>query len=135
MSDKKPKRAYIYAYTVQTRSPDVDKQVLACRAVALANDLAIVKTEIDGGRSGQNMIGRDGLARVLKAAEAGEFDTLIIKSIDRFGGDANVSASILVRLQMYRIQLLTADGGVVSLEETAVRMVEGAGALQTQGRQ
>lgn len=135
MSDKKPKRAYIYAYTAQTRSPDVDKQVLACRAVALANDLAIVKTEIDGGRSGQNMSGRDGLARVLKAAEAGEFDTLIIESVDRFGGDANVSASILVRLQMYRIQLVTADGGVVSLEETAVSMVEGAGAFQRHGRQ
>lgn len=135
MSDKEPKRAYIYVYTAQTRSPDVDKQVLACRAVALAGDLAIVKTEIDGGRSGQNMIGRDGLARVLKAAEAGEFETLIIESVDRFGGDAHVSASILVRLQMYRIHLVTAAGGVVNLEETAVRMVDCAGALQRQGRQ
>ncbi|QBQ49552.1 recombinase family protein [Brevundimonas naejangsanensis] len=135
MSDKKPKRACIYAYTAQTCSPEVDKQVLACRAVALANDFAIEKTEIDGGRSGPNMIGRDGLARVLQAAEAGEFDTLIIKSLDRLGRDANVSASILVRLQMYRIQLVTADAGVISLEDAAVRMVEGAGALQRQARQ
>ncbi|MNE87935.1 hypothetical protein D3C80_1851830 [compost metagenome] len=80
------------------------------------------------------MVGRDGLARVLKAAEAGEFDTLIIKSIDRLGRDLNEVVSLLVRLHMYRIQLLTADGGVVSLEETAVGMVECAVVLQKRGR-
>lgn len=134
MSDPKPKRAYIYAYTAQIRSPDVEKQVRACRAVAVANDLLIVKTEIDSGRCGPNMVGRDGLARVLRAAEAGEFDTLIIKSIDRLGRVSSEVVSLLVRLNMYRIQLLTADSGLISLEEATVGMVECAASLENRGR-
>jgi len=134
MSDPKPKRAYIYAYTAQIRSPDVEKQVLACRAVAVANDLLIVKTEIDGGRCGPNMVGRDGLARVLKAAEAGEFDALIIKRVDRLGRVSSEVVSLLVRLNMHGIQLLTADSGAISLEEAAVGMVECAARLENRGR-
>lgn len=134
MSDPKPKRAYIYAYTAQIRSLDVEKQVLACRAVAVANDLLIVKTEIDGGRCGPNMVGRDGLARVLKAAEAGEFDALIIKRVDRLGRVSSEVVSLLVRLNMHGIQLLTADSGAISLEEAAVGMVECAARLENRGR-
>lgn len=76
MSGPKQKRAYVYVDTAQTRSPDVTKQVFACRAVAGARGLVIVKTEIDGGRCGPNEAGRDGRARLLEATEAARYWTL-----------------------------------------------------------
>lgn len=66
-------KACIYAYTAQTRSPDVKTQIEACRAIAEASGLTILKTEIDGGRGP-----RDGLARVLRNAGEGVFDTVVI---------------------------------------------------------
>ncbi|MNU80286.1 hypothetical protein D3C71_699140 [compost metagenome] len=114
MSGPKHKRAYVYVYTAQTRSPNVKKQVLACRAVAGAHELVIVKTEIDGGRCGLNEAGRDGRARLLEAAEAGKFDTLIIQNCDRLSRNLRDAASVMAQLAAYGIEILTVDNGMVS---------------------
>lgn len=114
MSGPKQKRAYVYVYTAQTRSPDVKKQVLACRAVAGAHELVIMKTEIDGGRCGPNEAGRDGRARLLEAAEAGKFDTLIIQNCDRLSRNLCDAVSVMAQLAAYGVEILTVDNGMVS---------------------
>lgn len=114
MSGPKHKRAYVYVYTVQTRSRDVKKQVLACRAVAGVHELVIVKTEIDGGRCGLNDAGRDGRARLLEAAEAGKFDTLIIQNCDRLSRNLCDAASVMAQLEAYGIEILAVDNGMIS---------------------
>jgi DNA invertase Pin-like site-specific DNA recombinase len=114
MSDPQPKRAYVYVYTAQIRSPDVKEQVLACRAVAGALGLVIVKTEIDGGRCGPNEAGRDGRARLLEAAEAGKYDTLIIQNCDRLSRNRCDAAGVMAQLAANGIEILTVDNGLVS---------------------
>lgn len=109
-------RACIYVYTAQVRSPDVARQVKACRRVAQSQGLMLYKTEIDGGRCGPGLAGRDGLDRVLESAANGEFDTLIVKSIDRFSRDVFDAMAVLARLKMWRISLMTVDGGRVDID-------------------
>nr|WP_315054419.1 recombinase family protein [uncultured Brevundimonas sp.] len=88
-------KACIYVHTAQTRSQDVKAQIEACRAVADASGLTVVKTEIDGGRGP-----RDGLARVLQDAESGLFDTLIVMTIGRISREAVELLPVLVRLRI-----------------------------------
>lgn len=112
-------KACIYAYTAQTRSPDVKTQIEACRAVAAASGLTVVKTEIDGGRGP-----RDGLARVLQAAESDVFDTLIVKTLDRISRKTEDLWPVLVRLHMHKINLVAVDSGVIDLEKAGFEMTD-----------
>lgn len=112
-------KACIYAYTAQTRSPDVKTQIEACRAIAEASGLTIVKTEIDGGRGP-----RDGLARVLRNAGEGVFDTVVVGSLDRFSRKPVDLWPVLVRLHMHKINLVTVDAGVIDLENAGFEMTD-----------
>lgn len=110
------RRACIYVYTAQVRSADVARQVKACRQAAEHQGLSLHKTEIDGGRCGRGLAGRDGLVRVLEGAASGEFGTLIVKSIDRFSHDVIDVMAVLAQLKRCRINLLTVDGGRVDID-------------------
>jgi hypothetical protein len=56
------------------------------------------------------------LARVLEGAASGKFDTLIVKSIDRFSHDVIDVMAVLAQLKRRRINLLTVDGGRVDID-------------------
>lgn len=107
----KEKKACIYVYTAQVRSSDVKRDIEACRKLAEERGFIIVKTEIDGGRGV-----RDGLKRVLRGAKAGDFGSLIIRGLGRFGRHASDIIAVLVQLKMYKVNLLTTEGGATDLE-------------------
>jgi DNA invertase Pin-like site-specific DNA recombinase len=74
----------------------IENQIDALSAYARANDLEIVKTYADAGRSGLTIRGRAGLQKLLADVQAGDpgFEALLVYDVSRWGRfqDADESA-------------------------------------------
>lgn len=78
----------------------------------------------DAERSGTTTMGRQGLFKMLAAAERGEFDVLLMEDIDRASRDAADMHRIAKDLEELDITLCTVVGGVVTDMELAFKAVQ-----------
>ena len=78
------KRAAIYARfsTELQRDRSIEDQVALCQTYAGREGLAVVEIFADRARSGASIFGRDGLDAMLKAAEAREFDCIVVEALE-----------------------------------------------------
>lgn len=73
----------------------IQNQAAAIAAYAQDNNLAIVRTYVDEGRSGLRIKGRLGLAKLIEDVESGQadFDTVLVYDVSRWGRFQDVDES------------------------------------------
>lgn len=102
-----PLRAAIYARQSVSEPAGIDRQLKACRALAVAREYDVVVEYIDDATSGYRTRaeGTD-FDRMLDDAKARRFDVLIVRKIDRLGR----SLAALEALTKLQVQIITVDG-------------------------
>ena len=111
MTPKKPVlvRAALYARQSVHEPEGIKRQIAACRALAESRDYEIVAEYVDDNVSGYKARGEGtGFARMLDDAQAGRFDVLIVRKLDRLGR----SLSALEALTAARVNTVTTDGAL-----------------------
>jgi site-specific DNA recombinase len=86
---------------------------------------------VDEGRSGRSVAKRPALLRMLEAAEAGEFSTLLIPSLDRLGRSTRDLYELLQRLELAGVTVLSLRGDVDTSSATG-RLLTGVMAVVAQ---
>ncbi len=99
------KRVALYARFSSDLQSDrsIDDQFAVCRARAKRDGNKVVSTFEDRARSGASVFGRVGLAKMMEAGKAGEFDVLVVESLDRISRDQEDMAAIFKRLSFLGI--------------------------------
>lgn len=121
------RRAAIYARfsTELQNERSIEDQIALCRATAHREGLSVVAEFEDRARSGASIIGRDGLARLLRDAEARAFDVLIVEALDRLSRDMADLAGIHRRLSFLGIEIQAAHEGVADTAMIGLRGLVG----------
>ena len=117
------KRAAIYArYSSDLQSDrSVEDQFVICREKADREGMKIVSEFEDRAKSGASMHGRDGLAEMLQAAKAGEFDILIVESLDRISRSQADLAGTYDALRFANIGILSVYEGTADQMQVGIR--------------
>ena len=111
-------RAAIYArYSSDMQDvSSIADQVATARTFLSRQGWHEVGTFEDAAISGASTVGRPGLANLMAAAEAGQFDVVLTEAIDRLSRDQEDIARIYKRLTYWNVELWTlADGRVSEL--------------------
>ena len=113
---KQPKRAAIYArYSSFSQNPrSIEDQIALCRKRIEENGDMVVATFSDRALSGAGTQWRDGLARLMAAAERGEFDVVWAEALDRLSRDQADTIQIYKRLAFHEIELFTHEEGEIT---------------------
>lgn len=125
------KRAAIYTRFSSDLQSDrsIEDQVTLCRAKAARDGFKIAATFSDRARSGASIHGRPGIAELLAAAKARQFDILIVEELDRLSRSQADLASIYDRLTFVGIDILTVHGGTGRTDQIQVGIRGIVGAL------
>jgi site-specific DNA recombinase len=92
-------RAAIYARrSTDHQEASIDTQMEEGRRYIEANGWTLVATFIDDSLSRAEYKKRPALFRMIRGAEAGDFDVLVMRDVDRLGGDINRNGVILSEL-------------------------------------
>lgn len=86
----------------------IEGQVAECSEYAARNDIQIIEIYADRHVSGKSTEGRWEFQRMLKDAEAGKFEALIVWKIDRFGRDRTDIAMAKYKLKKAGVKLFYA---------------------------
>ena len=108
-------RGVIYArYSPGPRQTDqsIEGQVADCKYYAAENGIDILEVYADRHISGKSLVGRDEFQRMLRDAERGLFDCVIVWKIDRFGRDRQDIAMSKLQLKRAGVKLLYAKESV-----------------------
>ena len=112
----KTKTAALYARysTDKQNERSIDDQFASCkRLYADRNGFKIVQTFSDAAKTSATMFNRDGLIKMMQAAERREFDVILAEGVDRIAGNSADMHSIYDRLEFCGVELHTvADGRV-----------------------
>ena len=121
------KRAAIYARfsTELQRDQSIEDQVVLCQAYAERERLSVVGIFSDRAKSGASIFGRDGLHELLKAAEAGRFDCIVVEALDRLSRDMADLAGMHRRLAFLGIDLCAVHDGKVDTVTIGLRGLVG----------
>jgi site-specific DNA recombinase len=117
------KRAAIYArYSSDLQSDrSVEDQFVICREKADREGMKIVAEFEDRAKSGASMHGRDGLAKMMQAAKAREFDILIVESLDRISRNQADLAGTYDALKFANIGKLSLHEGTADQMQVGIR--------------
>ena len=108
-------RGVIYArYSEGPRQTDqsIEGQVSDCRAYAERKGIQILEIYADRHVSGKSIDGRDEFQRMIKDAEKGLFDCIIVWKVDRFGRSREDIAVNKIRLRKAGVTLLYAQESI-----------------------
>ena len=121
------KRAAIYARfsTELQRDQSIEDQVALCQTYAGREGLAVVEIYADRARSGASIFGRDGLEAMLKAAEAREFDCIVVEALDRLSRDMADLAGMHRRLSFLGVELRAVHDGIADTVTIGLRGLVG----------
>ena len=102
-------RACLYASAAQvTQSGEADAMHIAWLAqIAATKRLQVVSTYSDWGVSGRG--DKPGLTALIKAAQRGEFDVVVVRDISNFGRDNTCVMRVLQTLRMAHVRIWTPD--------------------------
>jgi len=124
----KRQRAAIYArYSSDLQSPrSIDDQIALCRDYCTKNGLTVVKEFCDRALSGASLAGRDGVAKLMKFAQAGDCDVVVVECLDRLSRDLADLPDLWRRLEYAQVQLVAVDLGRADLIQVGIRGLVGA---------
>ncbi|WP_147127785.1 recombinase family protein [Shimia ponticola] len=128
MHDTSRRRTALYARysTDRQNERSIADQLDLCRAAAARQGLTVTHEFHDRARSSMSLIGRDGLLSLMAAAEARQFDVLMVEAFDRISRDQADLAGIHKRLTHFGIRILTADGAEADIVQIGVASMMGA---------
>lgn len=116
-------RAAIYARVSSAAQRDaqtIEGQLRTLPGFVAAQGWILVDTYVDDGRSAKTgmLDKRDGFARLMRDAEAGRFDVLVVVDVNRLTrtGSIEERAQILGPFQRLGIRIATPSGGVLDLQ-------------------
>jgi site-specific DNA recombinase len=117
------KRAAIYArYSSDLQSDrSVEDQFVICREKADREGMKLVAEFEDRAKSGASLHGRDGLAKMMQAAKAREFDILIVESLDRISRSQADLAGTYDALKFANIGILSLHEGTADQMQVGIR--------------
>lgn len=104
-------KAVIYArYSEGPRQTDqsIEGQVADCKAFAAQKGLDVIGLYADRHVSGKSIEGRDEFQRMIRDAEKGKFDAIIVWKVDRFGRSREDIAVNKIRLRKAGVTLMYA---------------------------
>ncbi|MDQ2067928.1 recombinase family protein [Xinfangfangia sp. CPCC 101601] len=106
-------RAAIYARFSTNLQSDrsIDDQFTLCRFFADQRGYSVVQIYSDAAKSGASIFDRDGLRQMLKDAEAGAYDVLIVEAFDRLSRDQADMHSIFRHLTFNKVNVLSVNDG------------------------
>lgn len=108
-------RGVIYArYSPGPRQTDqsIEGQVADCQQYADEHGIDIIEIYADRHVSGKSVVGRDEFQRMLRDAEKGRFDCVLVWKIDRFGRDRQDIALGKMTLKRAGVKLMYARESV-----------------------
>jgi DNA invertase Pin-like site-specific DNA recombinase len=136
MSTAKIRTAAIYARFSNDelqKQRSIDDQVALCRDVASRQQMKVVATFSDRGKSSATLFDRDGLLEMMGAAKAHRFDVVIVESLDRLSRDQEDLPGLFKRLTFFEVEMLTANEGVATPIHVGLRGMYGAMFLKDLG--
>ena len=106
------KTAVLYARSASDlqNGNSINNQIATCEAYANRESLKVIATFSDRAKSGASLVGRDGLTELRDAAKRGEFDAVIVESLDRLSRIQSDIADLFVDLNQCGVKILTARG-------------------------
>lgn len=127
MTRETPARAVIYSRfsTDLQNERSIEDQRAICEAFAAREGLTIVASYEDAARSGGSLFGRDGLMRLMEAAQAGAFEVVIVEALDRLSRDMEDLAGLHKRLTFLGIEIRAINEGVVNTVLVGLRGLVG----------
>jgi DNA invertase Pin-like site-specific DNA recombinase len=125
---QKRQRAAIYArYSSELQSPrSIDDQVALCRDYCKQNNFAVVGEFHDRALSGASLIGREGVAKLMSFAQAGNCDVVVVECLDRLSRDLGDLPDLWKKLEFAQVQLIAVDLGRADLIQVGIRGLVGA---------
>jgi DNA invertase Pin-like site-specific DNA recombinase len=115
MSDR-PRRAAIYArFSSELQDArSVADQVALCREHARRQHWAAVQVYADEAVSGASLHGRDALMRMIRDAERGSFDVILVEHIDRLARNAADTIRLREQMEFIGVEIHTCASGLVT---------------------
>lgn len=110
------KTAAIYArYSTNLQNErSVDEQIDACRAYAAREKLKVVRVFSDAATSGASLANRPGFRDMMAAAQAGEFNSIVVFDLSRLSRDMEDLAGTYKRLSHAGVTLRAVHEGEVN---------------------
>lgn len=120
-------RAAIYArYSSDLQSDrSIEDQVTLCRAYAEREGLQVIGVYEDRALSGGSLLGRDGIARLLRDAADQQFDVIVVEALDRLSRDMADLATIHKRVTFLRVTIRAVHEGEVNTVLVGLRGLVG----------
>ncbi len=101
------------------RAESIEAQVQLCRDYAKKHGLKVVATYSDAALSGTSAKHRPEYQRMLKAAEAREFDTLLCEDLSRLSRDDEETARVAKRFKFFGVRVIGVGDGYDSAAGSA----------------
>ena len=119
---RKQKRCYIYtrvSTAMQVDGYSLDAQYNKLCDYAKYQDMVVVKTYSDEGKSGKNLEGRPSFRQMLRDIEDGvdDVDFVLVMKLSRFGRNASDVLNSLQLMQDCDVNLISVDDGIDSSKE------------------
>jgi DNA invertase Pin-like site-specific DNA recombinase len=121
------KPAAIYArYSTDLQSDrSIEDQIALCRAYAAREGLEVTAVYEDRALSGGSMIGRDGIASLMRDAADRRFEVVIVEALDRLSRDMEDLAGIHKRLSFADVIIRAVHEGEVTTVLVGLRGLVG----------
>jgi site-specific DNA recombinase len=116
-------RAAIYArFSSDLQSErSIEDQFALCRDKVRSEKFEVAEFFEDRAKSGASIHNRDGINKLMQAAKRGEFDILVVESLDRISRDQEDLASIYKKLTFAGIAILTVHEGRADQMQVGLR--------------
>ena len=89
------------------RSESIDAQVRACKYYAQRFNLDIVRVFSDAAKSGRSTAGRDQFTAMMDAAEAKQFDVVLVHKLSRFSRSGADTINYKAKLERVGVELIS----------------------------
>ena len=104
----------------------IDDQLELCRTFANNQSLNPVLTFEDRAQSGASIVGRNGIARLMRAAQEGQYQVLVVEALDRLSRDQEDLAHIWKRLSFLGIEIRAVHDGTADAVQIGIRGLLGS---------
>jgi DNA invertase Pin-like site-specific DNA recombinase len=101
----------------------LDAQTTAIKKVCAEKGWDLVQDYVDEGKSGGSMKGRDSLLKMLKDAQTGAFDLVMVWSIDRLSRDDEDFITIKNGLKLYGVRMGEVGNPTIDFEDPYVEFI------------
>ena len=121
-------KAVIYARfsTDLQNDRSIDDQIVLCRSFADNQNLSVISVFQDRAQSGATLIGRNGIAQLMRDAQNGCYSVLVVEALDRLSRDQEDLAHIWKRLSFLGIEIRAVHDGTADAVQIGIRGLLGS---------